>query len=102
MEKFKAEKKVDTKKKEVVVWRQQNEEVEYENDVLQSSKCPFSHGEALQKMDDYLAYYRCQPEATPESVSQLVQFREYSAKKRESTINQTSILSFFSKSSDIN
>ena len=56
----------------------------------------------MQKMDDYLAYYRCQPEATPESVSQLVQFREFSAKKRESTIKQTSIFSFFSKSSDIN
>ena len=82
--------------------KEADEEVEDENDVPQSSKCPFSHGEAMQKMDDYLAYYRCQPEATPESVSQLVQFREFSAKKRESTIKQTSILSFFSKSSDIN
>ena len=30
-------------------------EVEDENDVPQSSKCPFSHGDATQKMDDYLA-----------------------------------------------
>ena len=80
----------------------ENEEVEDEHDVPQSSKCPFSHAEAMQKMDDYLAYYRCQPEATPESVSQLFQFREFSAKKRESSIKQTSILSFFSKSSDKN
>ena len=72
------------------------------NDVPQSSKCPFSHGEAMQKMDDYLAYDRYQPEATPENVSQLVKFSEFSANKRESTIKQTSILFYFSKSSDIN
>ena len=77
-------------------------EKEDENYVPQSSKCPFSHSEAMQKMDDYLAYNRYQLEATPESVSQLFQFREFFAKKRESTIKQTSILSFFSKSSDKN
>ena len=27
-------------------------------------------------MDNYLAYYRCQLEAIPESLSQLLQFRE--------------------------
>ena len=31
------------------------EEVKDKNDVPQSSKCPFSHGEAMQKIDDYLA-----------------------------------------------
>ena len=43
-----------------------------EIDVSQPSKCPFSHAEAMQKMDDYLAYYRCQTEATPEDVSKPV------------------------------
>ena len=82
--------------------KEADEEVEDENYVPQPSKCPFSHGEAMQKMDDYLAYYRFQPEATPESVSQLIQFREFSAMKRESIIKQTSILFFFIKSSSIN
>ena len=75
--------------------KETDEEVEDENDVLQSSKCPFFHVETMQKMDDY---YRCQPEVTPESVSQLVRFREFFAKKQESTIKQTSIIYFFSKS----
>ena len=66
--------------------KEADEEVKDENDVPQSSKCSFSHGEVMQKMDDYLAYYRCQQKATPESVSQLVQFRKFSAKKRESVI----------------
>ena len=82
--------------------KEADEEVENENDVPQSSKCPFSHGEAMQKMDYYLAYYRCHPETTLESVSQLVHFRKFSAKKGESTIKQTSIISLFSKNSDIN
>ena len=47
--------------------KEADDEVEDENDVPQSSKCPFSHGEAMQKIDDYLAYYRCQPEITPEN-----------------------------------
>ena len=56
----------------------------------------------MQKMDDYLVYNRYQLEATLESVSQLVHFRKFSAKKGESTIKQTSIISLFSKNSDIN
>ena len=56
----------------------------------------------MQTIDDFLAYYRCQPEATPEKVSQLIKFREFSAKKREKTIKQTSILSYFSKTSNYN
>ena len=62
--------------------KEADEGVEDEIDVSQPSKCPFSHAEAIQKMDDYLAYYRCQTEATPENVSKLIQFREFSAKKR--------------------
>ena len=42
-----------------------DEAVEDEIGVSQPSKCPFSHAEAMQKINDYLAYYRCQPEATP-------------------------------------
>ena len=42
-----------------------DEAVEDEIGVSKPSKCPFSHAEAMQKMDDYLAYYRSQPEATP-------------------------------------
>ena len=67
--------------------KEADKEVEDENYIPQRSKCPLSHGEAMQKIDNYLAYYHCQPETTPESVSQLVQFREFSAKKRESAIN---------------
>ncbi len=44
---------------------------------------PFTHSEAMQKVDDILAYYRCQPEATPENVSQLIKLREFCAEKRE-------------------
>ena len=79
-------------------WRQRkkaDEEVEDKNDVPQSSKCPFSHGEVMQKMDHYLAYYSYKPEGTPESVPQLVQFCEFSAKKQESTIKQTFIFFLF-------
>ena len=47
----------------------------------------------MQKKDGYLAYYRYQPEATPGDVSKLILFREFYAKKRESSIKQTSILS---------
>ena len=65
-----------------------------EIDVSQPSKYTFSHTEAMQKMDDYLAYYRCQTEATPEDVSKLIQIRVFSAKKRESSVKQTSFLSF--------
>ena len=72
-----------------------DEEVEDKNDVPQSSKCPFSHGEVMQKMDHYLAYYSYKPEGTPESVPQLVQFCEFSAKKQESTIKQTFIFFLF-------
>lgn len=45
------------------------------------------------KMDNYLAYYRCQPEAKPENMSQLVQFREFSARKP----NQTSFFPLSAK-----
>ena len=45
--------------------KEADEGVEDENDVPQTSKCPFFHAKAMQKMDDHLAYYRCQPEATP-------------------------------------
>ena len=54
----------------------------------------FSDAEAMQKMGDYSVYYRCQPEATRESVSQLIRFLEFSAKKRESSFKQNSILTF--------
>ena len=40
--------------------------------VSQPSKCPFPHAKAMQKMDDYLAYYRCQPEAKLQDVSKLI------------------------------
>ena len=73
--------------------------VEDEIGISEFSKCPFTHAEAMQIMDDYLAYYRCQPEATPEDVSKLIQFREFSAKKRECSVKQTFILSFYRKKS---
>ena len=73
--------------------------VKDETFVFQPSKCLFSYAEALQKIDDYLAYYRCQPEATPEYVSKLIQFRKYSAKKRECFVKKNSILSFFKNKS---
>ena len=66
----------------------------------QSSKCPITHGEAMNSMDKYLTWYRCQPQATPANVSHLIRFREFAAERRESTIKQTSILSFFSNSTD--
>lgn len=75
---------------------------EEEDEVSQSSKCSISHAEAMSKMDDYLTWYRCQLQATPENVSQLIQFRDFAAERRESSIKQTSILSYFSKSSDGN
>ena len=37
---------------------------------------------------------RDQPEATTEDVSKFIQFREFSSKKRESSVKQTSILFF--------
>ena len=75
-----------------------NEEEEEIEDP-QSSKCPITHGEAMNSMDDYLTWYSCQPQATPANVSRLIQFREFAAERRESTIKQT-ILSFFSNSTD--
>jgi len=75
----------------------EKEAVEDKIGVSHPSKCPFSYAEAMQKMDDYLAFYRCQPEATPKDVSKLIQCREFSAKKQE--IKQTSILSFFKNKS---
>ena len=68
----------------------EKEAVEDEIGVSKLSKCLFSHAEAMQKMDDYLAYYCCQPEATPE-----VKTHPIPAKKRESSVKQTSIFSFF-------
>ena len=76
-----------------------NEE-EKEIEDPQSSKCPITHGEAMNSMDNYLTWYRCQPQATPANVSRLIQFREFAAERRESTIKQTSILLFFSNSTD--
>ena len=66
--------------------KEADEAVEDETGVSQPSNSPFSHAEAMQKID--LAYYRCQPEAKPEDVSKLIQFREFSAKKRESSSNK--------------
>ena len=66
----------------------------------QLSKCPITHGETMNSMDNYLICYRCQPQATPANVSRLIQFREFAAERRESTIKQTSILLFFSNSTD--
>ena len=56
----------------------------------------------MQKIDDFLSYYWCQPEATPEKVSQLIKFCEFSAEKCEKTIKQTPILSCQSKTSNKN
>ena len=78
--------------------KQTDEDVEDDNDDQHAPKCPFTHSEAMQKIDDFLAYYRCQPK----KVSQLIKFREFSAKKSEKTIKQTSILSYFSKTSNKN
>ena len=44
--------------------KQTDEDVEDDNDDQHSPKCPFTHSEAMQKIDDFLAYYRCQPEVT--------------------------------------
>ena len=74
-----------------------DEGVEDEIDVSQHSKWLFSNAKAMKKMEDYLTYYRCQTEATPEGVSKLIQFREFLPKKRESSVKQTYILSFFKK-----
>ena len=52
--------------------KEADESVEDEIGVSQPSKCPFSHAEAMQKMDDYLAYCRCQSEATSEDVLKLI------------------------------
>ena len=54
----------------------------------------------MNSMDKYLTWYRCQPQATPANVSHLIRFCEFAAERRESTIKQTSILSFFSNSTD--
>ena len=51
----------------------------------------------MQKMDDNLAYYRSQPEATPEDMSKLIQFREFSAKKRERSVKKNFHSLFFQK-----
>ena len=72
------------------------------NFVQNQFTCPFNHSKAMQKVDDVLSYYRWQPEATPENVSQLIKLREFCAKKREITIKQTSIFSYFSKNSNKN
>ena len=48
-------------------------------------------------MDDYLGYYCCQSEATPKCLSQLVQFREFFAKKRESTSKKLSFFLFLAR-----
>ena len=65
--------------------KEADEAVEDEIGVSQPSKCPFSRAEAIQKMNDYLAYYRCQLEATPD-VSKLIQFCDIFAKKQESSV----------------
>ena len=87
---------------ELVTWDNEKEAVgvvEDEIGISEFSKCPFSHAEAMQKMDDYLPYYRYQPVATSEDVTKLIHFREFSAKKRKSSVKQISILSFFKKKS---
>ena len=68
--------------------------VEDEIGISQPSKCPFSHAEAIQKINDYLAYYHCQPEAKPEDVSKFIQFREFSFKKPKCPV-KTNFHSFF-------
>ena len=75
--------------------------VKDENGVPQTSKCPLSHSEDMQKMDENTAYYHCQREDIPVSVLQLIQFREFCAKKRENSVKQTSIFFFFRKSFNI-
>ena len=45
--------------------KEADEAVEDEIGVSQPSKCPFSHAEAMQKIDNYLAYSCCKLEATP-------------------------------------
>ena len=87
---------------ELVTGDNEKEAVEVVEDkigVFQPSKCPFSHAEAMQKMDDYLAYYRCQPEATPEDVSKLIQFREFSANKTRKHCKTIFYSFFFQKKS---
>ena len=79
--------------------KESDEAVKDEIGVSQPSKCSFFHAKAMQKMEDYLAYYLCQPETTPEDVSKLIQFREFSAEKQESSVKQTSILSSFKNKS---
>ena len=79
--------------------KEADESVGDEIGVSQPSKCPFFHAEAMQKINDYLAYYRCQTEAKPEDMPKLIQFREFSAEKRESSVKQTFIFSFFKKKS---
>ena len=76
-----------------------NEEEEEIEDP-QSSKCPITHGEAMNSMDNYLTWYHCQPQATPANMLRLIQFREFVAERQESTIKETSILSFFSRNDD--
>ena len=72
------------------------EEENEEEDLLENNRCPFSHAEALGRIDDLLTYYRFQPDATASTISWLVQARETVAEKRESVKKQTSIPSFFS------
>ncbi len=82
-----------------LVCNEETEEADDEDkaDQLEVNRCPFSHAEAMNRIDDLLTYYRFQLDATASTVSLLVQLCQTAAEKRESVRKQTSIRSFFSK-----
>lgn len=51
------------------------EEENEEEDLLENNRCPFSHAEALGRIDYLLTYYRFQPDATASTISWLLQAR---------------------------
>ena len=68
----------------------------------QKAQCSFSRAKAMQMFGHCLTWLRIQPEVTVSNTSTLVRFREFAAEKRESSLKQSKIDSYFSGSSVAN
>ena len=74
--------------------KQIDEEVEDDNDAPQTAKCSFSHSEAMQNMDDFLAYYQYQPEATQKKNHNLSNYVSFLLKNVKKLLNKPLLFTF--------
>ena len=65
-------------------------------EIPSSSQPSVSDADAYQHLDGALTWLRSLPDATPGSVATLVQLREIAAQRRDASLVQSKISSFFS------